>query len=148
MSKRIWSGREMLYHSRWKSVLSSFTEGQRKSLIARMDVLLRENREYATSGNYSHLSNLFTALALYEMYQKEGKTKKEALNLTATPMWRQVKKGAGAYQKLIRIPGALKAIGVMMKKGSEHWNAYGWKYTFESTTAQCFRMTCRQCIYT
>ena len=145
--KMIFSGGECLKASRWADVLPSWPKEQKERIGGRIDELLKENEEYQSADNHGHLSNLLTGLALYEMYLSEGKSKEEAMRLTAEPMWAYVEKGAGLYRKAVKIPGALKIIGVLMKKGSEKWDAPGWKYTYEITTAKKFGFICHQCIY-
>lgn len=90
--KMIFSGEECLKASRWADVLPTWPKEQKERIEGRIDELLKENEEYQSADNHGHLSNLLTALALYEMYLSEGKSKEEATRLTAEPMWAYVEK--------------------------------------------------------
>ena len=45
---------------------------------ARMIELLEEEKEYCDKGNYKHMAQILTSIALYETLQKHGKSEEEA----------------------------------------------------------------------
>lgn len=147
MSKKVYEGKAVLEASRWGVEAPSWTKEQRQRIIARIDELIKENPEYLTSGNYLRIPDLFAALALYEMYLEEGKTKEEAISLIGEPMWEREEEKAKSFRRMMKFPGALKFAGTAMKIGGAHWNAPGWKYSFGETSSKRFEMTCYQCIY-
>lgn len=147
MAEKVYGGHELVTTSRWQDEYPGWTAAQQEAVIARVDELIDENREYCDEGNYSHLSNLLTSLALYEYYQAQGKTKDEALKLVAEPMWAYVEKGAGTYRTLFKIPGMMGLFGKLMPKMFESGSGVGWHYDWGETSNQRIEFKCTSCIY-
>lgn len=145
--EKVYGGRELLAASRWQDELPSWPQEQQDRVAARVDELIAENADYCDEGNYSHLSNLLTALALYEYYQAQGKSKEEACDLVAEPMWAFVEKGAGTYRTLFKIPGMMGLFGRLMPKMFEAGSGAGWHYDWGETSNQKIQFTCTSCIY-
>ncbi len=134
-------------HSRYADYLPSLSAAQRETLGARIDTLTGENRALCDKGNYGHLCNIFTAMALYEMHLAAGCPREEALDRTAQPMWAFVEKGAGTYRRLFGKPGMLKILGWLVPKLFAKGSGAGWRYAWHEHTASRFRFECHECIY-
>ncbi len=81
------SHKGMIAASRYKQYIASLSEAEQQTLRDRLQVLVGENREYCDRGNYTHLSNILTTIALDELLQSGGKTpaKHKASNRNSVP---------------------------------------------------------------
>ena len=117
---------------------------------ARVNELIKENSELCDKGNYGHLNNMFPCLALYELFQVQGKSKDEAFKLVSEPTWKYVEKTtAGTYRKLFAKKGMLKLIGILLPTMFKKGSGVGWKYVWHKDTAtdRYLQFECTQCIY-
>ena len=48
-----------------------------------MAELIEEEKEYCDKGNYSHMAQILTSIALYEVLQKHGSSEKEAYRIVS-----------------------------------------------------------------
>ena len=53
-----------------------------------MDELIAEEKEYCDKGNYSHMAQILTSIALYETLQKHGRSEEEAYRIVPEEMWK------------------------------------------------------------
>jgi len=49
-----------------------------RDVYNRMRVLLEEEKRWCDKGNYKHIAQILTSIALYEVLQQRGKTEEEA----------------------------------------------------------------------
>jgi len=141
-----YEGSAMAAASRYREYLPSLPESARESIYIRIDRLITENRIYCDKGNYGHLCNIFSAIAIYSYLQENGSTKDEAFNTVSTEMWNYVEKGAVKVRKIIK-PGMLKLMGKIVPLGFKKGSGYGWEYAWLESTRDTLRFECRKCIY-
>ena len=145
--KREYSGATLTARSRWQDVWASYPPTQRDAVVARVDELIDEHREYCDDGNFSHMANLLTGLALYEWYLAQGSTEDEAYRLVAEPMWAYVEKGAGLYRTLVRIPGFFGLFARLLPRMFEAGSGYGWEHVWHETSSRRIRFDEAGCVY-
>ncbi len=115
----------------------------------RIDELVMAEAEYCDKGNYKHLANIFTALAVYWTLRRHGATEEEAYNTVSSVVWEYVEKHmAPDYRKISKagffFPLIRKMLPTMFAKGS----GYGWKYTWHPEEQKHrLRFECNSCIY-
>lgn len=61
-----YKGKIMSGKSRYADYLPSLSASDREAIDARIDRLNAENRQYCDRGNYGHLCNIFTSIAIYD----------------------------------------------------------------------------------
>lgn len=61
-----YKGKIMSGKSRYADYLPSLSASDREAIDARIDRLNAENRQYCDRGNYGHLCNIFTPIAIYD----------------------------------------------------------------------------------
>ena len=57
-------------------------------VYARMSVLITEEKQYCDQGNYKHMAQILTSIALYEVLQNHGKNEAEAYRIVSEEMWK------------------------------------------------------------
>ena len=54
----------------------------------RIRELIEEEKAYCDKGNYKHMAQILTSVALYEVLQKHGKSEDEAYRVVSEEMWK------------------------------------------------------------
>lgn len=119
-----YKGKIMSEKSRYADYLPSLSASDREAFDERIDRLNAENRQYCDRGNYGHLCNIFTSIAIYGHLQKKGMSKEELLK-----------------------PNRLKLMGVIVPLGFKMGSRTGWEYRFHKTTKKRLQFECLKCIY-
>ncbi|HCK88733.1 MAG TPA: hypothetical protein DHW39_07975 [Erysipelotrichaceae bacterium] len=132
--------------SRYRNYLPTLPKDMQKEVHARMKELIAEEREYCDRGNYSHMAQILTSIALYEVLQKHGKTEEEVYTIVSEEMWKFL--DPSSMQKLAKksffLPLMKKIVPFGFKKGS----GYGWRYTWHRDDPKDeFHFECNACIY-
>ena len=132
--------------SRYQNYFPSLPTELRRDIYARMDELLIEEKAYCDKGNYAHMAQIITSIALYEVLQKHGKSEQEAYRIVSEEMWKFL--DPAPMQKLARkrffLPLMKKLVPFGFRKGSGH----GWRYTWHKDDPKDeFRFECNECIY-
>ncbi len=60
--------------SRYQNYFPTLDQQIRTDVYTRMHKLIEEEKEYCDKGNYSHMAQILTSIALYEVLQKHGKS--------------------------------------------------------------------------
>ena len=100
----------MIAISRYRKFIPNLSEDIKQDIYARMQELIEEEKKYCDQGNYKHIAQIFTSIALYQTLQKHGKSEEEAYRITSEEMWKALT--PKSYQKMARLPFFLP----MMKK--------------------------------
>ena len=132
--------------SRYQNYFPTLPEEVRNNTYARMQELLEEEKEYCDKGNYKHMAQILTSIALYETLQKYGASEEEAYRLVSEAMWKFL--DPSAMQKLAGksyfLPLMKKIVPFGFKKGS----GIGWRYTWHKDDSKNeFHFECNECIY-
>jgi len=132
--------------SRYRNYFPTLSSKIQSDTYARMKELLKEEKKYCDKGNYKHMAQILTSIALYETLQKHGKNEEEAYKIVSEEMWKFL--DPSAMQKLARtrffLPLMKKIVPLGFKKGS----GYGWRYTWhEDDPKNEFHFECNECIY-
>lgn len=147
MGKAVYYGGVMIKNSRWYNYFIKLSEDQQDILIHSVDKLYEDNQEYCDVGNYDHLCNLFTSLALYKLLMNQGKESRDAYKIVAQEGWKAVKKSAKTYQRLIRIPGMFKIFSKFLPSMFEKGSGYGWEHQWNEMNDHRMDFQCNKCIY-
>lgn len=145
---RKYNGKKMAKHSRFIKYLKTLNKDNKVFLESKINKYILENNDYCDKGNYKHLCNIFTSMALYETLIKLGKNEKEAEDIVFNTMYQYMNRQKKIFQRLARHnwfwPLIKKIVPIGFKKGS----GVGWKYTWHKNTPKNdFRFECNKCIY-
>ena len=132
--------------SRYQNCFPTLSSETQRDTYARMIELLEEEKEYCDKGNYKHMAQILTSIALYETLQKHGKSEEDAYKSVSEEMWKFL--DPSGMQKLARkrffLPLMKKIVPLGFKKGS----GYGWRYTWHGDDPKNeFLFECNECIY-
>ena len=135
----------MVAASRYQNYFPSLSTEIQENVYARMTELIEEEKEYCDKGNYSHMAQILTSIALYEVLQKHGSSEEEAYRTVSEEMWKFL--DPSGMQKLAKrsffLPLMKKIVPFGFKKGS----GYGWRYTWhEDDPKNEFHFECNECI--
>ena len=132
--------------SRYQNYFPTLPENVKLDIYARITVLISEENEYCDKGNYKHMAQILTSIALYETLQRHGKSEEEAYKTVSKEMWKFL--DPSGIQKLARknyfLPLMKKIVPLGFKKGS----GTGWRYTWHKDDPKNeFHFECNECIY-
>lgn len=132
--------------SRYQNYFPTLDPSIQRDVYSRMKELLEEEKAYCDSGNYRHMAQILTSIALYEVLQKHGMTEEEAYRAVSEEMWKFL--DPAPMQKLAKkkffLPLMKKVVPFGFKKGS----GYGWRYTWHRDDPKdTFHFECNECIY-
>ena len=132
--------------SRYQNYFPTLPENVKHDIYARMNVLISEEKEYCDKGNYKHMAQILTSIALYETLQRHGKSEDEAYKITSEEMWKFL--DPSGMQRLAGkrffLPLMKKIVPFGFKKGS----GTGWRYTWHKDDPKNeFHFECNECIY-
>ncbi len=132
--------------SRYQKYFPTLPEDVRTEVCSRITELIEEEKVYCDQGNYKHMAQILTSIALYEVLQKHGKSEAEAYDIVSGEMWKFL--DPTPMQKLAKksffLPLMKKIVPFGFRKGS----GYGWRYTWHKDDPKDrFRFECNECIY-
>ena len=110
--------------SRYKALMPTLSSDVRQDVYDRMKVLLEEEKQWCDAGNYKHIAQILTTIALYEVLQQHGKSEPEAFRIISEAMWGALT--PKTYQKLARLPFFLPAMKRILPFGFRHGSGAGW----------------------
>ena len=132
--------------SRYQNYFPSLSAQFQRDVYARMDELLIEEKAYCDKGNYAHMAQILTSIALYEVLQKHGQSEQEAYRIVSEEMWKFL--DPVPMQKLARKSFFLTLMKKIVPFGFRLGSGYGWRYTWHKDDPKDeFRFECNECIY-
>jgi len=122
---KAYDAKQLVAISRYQNYFPSLPEENREEVYARISELIEEEKEYCDKGNYKHMAQILTSIALYEVLQKHGKSEEEAYRVVSEEMWKFL--DPSGMQKLAKkgffLPLMKKIVPFGFKKGS----GTGWR---------------------
>lgn len=145
MSKK-YEPRALVKISRYQNFFPTLPNKMQDEIYARMAELIEEERQYCDKGNYKHMAQILTSIAMYEVLQRHGKSEEEAYRIVSEEMWKFL--DPSGMQKLARkkffLPLMKKIVPFGFRKGS----GYGWRYTwYDDDPEDRFHFETNECIY-
>ncbi len=138
---------EMVKISRYQNFFPTLSEDIKRDTYTRMRELLEEEKKYCDKGNYEHMAQILTSIALYEVLQKHGKSEDEAYKLVSEEMWKFL--DPSGMQKLSKKRFFMPLMKKVVPFGFKHKSGTGWRYTWHNDTDSKteFHFECNECIY-
>lgn len=132
--------------SRYQNYFPTLSKDIQDDTYERIRELLQEEKEYCDKGNYKHMAQILTSIALYETLQKHGRSEEEAYRIVSEEMWKFL--DPSGMQKLAKksffLPLMKKIVPLGFRKGS----GFGWRYTWHKDDLKNeFHFECNECIY-
>ena len=138
--------KEMVRVSRYQNFFPTLSAEIQDEIYARMSELIEEENEYCDKGNYSHMAQILTSIAMYEVLQKHGKTEEEAYKIVSEEMWKFL--DPSGMQKLAKKWFFLPLMKMIVPLGFKMGSGVGWRYTWHKDDPKNeFHFECNECIY-
>lgn len=132
--------------SRYQNYFPMLSKEIQNDTYMRMHELLEEEKEYCDKGNYKHMAQILTSIALYETLQKHGKSEAEAYKAVSEEMWKFL--DPSKMQKLAKMRFFLPLMKKIVPFGFRKGSGTGWHYTWhENDPKNEFHFECNECIY-
>ena len=132
--------------SRYRKYIPTLPGDVREEIYARIAALIVEEKQYCDSGNYKHMAQILTAIALYRTLQARGMGEAEAYRITSEEMWKALT--PRAYQRMARLPIFLPMMKRILPFGFRHGSGAGWRYEWHTDDPRDrFHFECRECVY-
>jgi len=139
---------KMIKKSRHIEYFNTLDSSLQKQIVDKVYLLVNEEREYYDKGNYDHLCNLLTLVAIYLVLQENGKTEEEAFNIVKDTMHAHIQKYSEKFQKLSKKKWFWPVIKKIVPIGFRKKSGYGWRYTWHNDTPKnIFVFETNECIY-
>ena len=78
---RVYTPEKLVAVSRYRKLFPTLSGDTQRDVYARMRILLREEKRWRDPGNYKHIAQILTTIALYEALQRHGKSETEAFDI-------------------------------------------------------------------
>ncbi|MBR0473411.1 MAG: L-2-amino-thiazoline-4-carboxylic acid hydrolase [Erysipelotrichaceae bacterium] len=138
--------KKMVAISRYQNFFPTLSEDIQNDIYDRMKQLIEEEKEYCDKGNYKHMAQILTSIAMYEVLQKHGYSEEEAYKTVSEEMWKFL--DPTSMQKLARKSFFLPLMKKIVPFGFKNGSGTGWKYTWYNDNGKNeFRFECNECIY-
>ena len=138
---------KMIEKSRFGDFAKTWSEDKRQQLIERIDRLIKENLRYTDNGNYGHLCNLLTSLAMVMVLEENGKTRDDAIRSVADAMYEYIRPQITSMKKLSAKGWFVTFLKLTMPLKFKKTLGYGWDVEFPTCPKDTFSMTTHKCIY-
>ncbi len=132
--------------SRYQNYFPTLPAGIQQDIYQRMDELLKEEEQYCDKGNYKHMAQIITSIAMYEVLQKHGWSQEKAFETVSEEMWKFL--DPSGMQKLAKKKFFLPLMKKVVPFGFRNGSGYGWRYTwYKDDPEDEFHFECNECIY-
>ncbi len=132
--------------SRYRNYFPTLPNDMRQDIYKRMKELIGEEEQYCDKGNYKHMAQIFTSVAMYEVLQKHGKTEEEAYRIVSEEMWKMLT--PKSYKKMAKLPFFIPMMKKILPFGFRHGSGIGWRYEWHlDDPKDRFHFECRECVY-
>ena len=146
MSKK-YIPQKMISQSRFRNLYKEWNEEDRTLLDDRMNVLIRENSQYADSKNYGFMCNLITSLAIVQVLESKGMPRKEAQQYAADAMYKFIEPQITSMKKLASHSWFVRMLKLTMPLKFKRTLGYGWDVEFPKCGKDEFSMITHKCIF-
>ena len=132
--------------SRYQNYFPTLPKNIQQEIYQRMTEVLEEEKEYCDKGNYEHIAQIVTSVAIYEVLQKHGKSEEEAYKAVSEEMWKFL--NPSGMQELAKKSFFLPLMKNIVPIGFRKKSGIGWRYTWHKDDPKnIFHFECNECIY-
>lgn len=138
----------MIRKSRHIDYYNTLDDSLKKQILDRIDQLVDEENRYCDRGNYSHLCNMFAAIAVYEVLQKNGHSEEEAFDITGNEMYKYIQRTKESFQKMSARKWFWPVMKIIIPVGFRMGSGTGWKFRwFDDDNKDEYYFETHECIY-
>ncbi len=143
-----YEGRQMVSGSRMITYFNTIDSKMQDEIVTRIDELVKEEQEYCDKGNYEHMCNMLSLVAIYEVLQKHGMSEEDAFKTVGEEMHKFIQPYKEKFQKMSKAKWFWPLIKKIVPIGFKKKSGIGWRYTWHNDTPKNeFRFETNECIY-
>lgn len=143
-----YTAKQIIKRSRHINYFNSLEKSLKKQILDRIDQLIKEENKYCDLGNYGHLCNIFSAIAIYELLQENGYSEKEAFDITSNEMYKYIQKTRDKFQKMSKNKWFFSIMKIIIPIGFKMGSGIGWKFKwFKNDNKNEYYFETKECIY-
>ena len=132
--------------SRYRNFFPTLPDDIKQDIYKRIEELIREEERYCDKGNYKHMAQIFTSIAMYEVLQNHGKSEEEAYRTVSEEMWKMLT--PESYKRMAKMPFFIPMMKKILPFGFKHGSGAGWRYEWHTDDPKNrFHFECRECVY-
>jgi len=132
--------------SRYRKYFPKLPNDIQNDIYKRMNELIKEEEQYCDKGNYKHMAQILTSIAMYEALQNHEKSEKEAYKIVSEEMWKMLT--PKSYKKMAKLPFFIPMMKKILPFGFRHGSGVGWRYEWHlDDPKDRFHFECRECVY-
>ncbi len=136
----------MVRVSRYQNYFPTLPEEIKSDIYARLHELIAEEKVYCDKGNYKHMAQILSSIAIYEVLRRHGASEEDAYKAVSEEMWKYL--DPSGMQKLARKRFFLSLMKKIVPFGFKQGSGYGWRYTwYKDDPKDRFHFECNECIY-
>ena len=144
--KKAYTPERLVAISRYQNYFPTLDEDIRQDIYRRIAELIEEERAYCDKGNYKHMAQILTSIAMYEVLQRHGETEEEAYRAVSEEMWKFL--DPSGMQKMAQKSFFLPLMKKIVPFGFKQGSGAGWRYTWHKDDPKDeFHFECNECIY-
>jgi len=138
--------KQLVAASSYRRYVPTLPQDVQADVYARMRELIEEERAWCDKGNYAHMAQILTSIALYEVLQAHGASEEEAYRAVSEEMWAFL--DPSGMQRLARWRFFLPLMKRVVPLGFSHGSGAGWRYTWhKDDPKERFSFECNECLY-
>ncbi len=132
--------------SRYQNYFPTLPKDIQQDIYQRMNEVLEEEKAYCDKGNYEHIAQIVTSIAMYVVLQKHGRSEEEAYKIVSEEMWKYL--DPSGMQNLAKKSFFLPLMKKIVPIGFSKKSGAGWRYTWHRDDPKnIFHFECNECIY-
>ncbi|MCR4956703.1 MAG: L-2-amino-thiazoline-4-carboxylic acid hydrolase [Lachnospiraceae bacterium] len=138
--------KEMVASSRYQKFFPTLPDDIQNDIYTRMTQLIEEEKAYCDKGNYEHITQIVTSIAIYEVLQSHGKSEEEAFKIVSEEMWAFL--DPTSMKKMAKYNFFLPLMKKVVPFGFSKRSGIGWRYTWHKDDPKDeFHFECNECLY-
>ena len=132
--------------SRYQNYFPTLSHEIRQDVYKRIGELIEEEKAYCDKGNYKHMAQILTSIAIYEVLQQYGTSEDDAYKIVSEEMWKFL--DPSGMQRLAKKSFFMSLMKKIVPFGFKKGSGTGWRYTWHTDgPKEEFRFECNECIY-
>lgn len=129
-----------------RTISPTLSSDIQKDVYKRIGELINEEKRYCDKGNYKHMAQISSSIAIYEVLQRHGASEDDAYKAVSEEMWKFL--DPSSMQKLAKKSFFLPLMKKIVPFGFKHGSGFGWRYTWHRDDPKNeFHFECNECIY-
>ena len=139
---------KMIKRSRHIDYYNTLDDSIKKQILNRINVLINEENKYCDRGNYNHLCNIFSAIAIYEILQENGYSQEDSFGIVSDEMYKYIQRDTDKFKKLSMNKWFWPIMKIIVPIGFKFGSGIGWKFKwFKSNDKNIYYFETQECIY-